>query len=47
MAELVRAGTVRPPHRDRSVGSGIRSPVLDDDEGLLLDALLRERYQGR
>jgi prevent-host-death family protein len=47
MAELVRAGTVRPPQRDRPAGSGVPSPAVDDDGGLLLDALLRERDEGR
>jgi hypothetical protein len=47
VAELVRAGTVRPPRRTVSRNSSAAAPLLDDPDARLLQALLQERDQGR
>lgn len=47
MAELVRAGTVRPPRRTMQRASSAAAPLLEDPHARLLQALLQERDQGR
>jgi prevent-host-death family protein len=47
LAELVRAGTVRPPRRTVSRDSSAAVPLLEDPDARLLQALLQEREQGR
>jgi prevent-host-death family protein len=48
LAELVRAGIVRPPRRGRAAETRVGAhPAFEDPHGHLLSALLEERQEGR
>lgn len=47
LAELIRAGTVRPPRRTGARDRSAAAPLLEDPDARLLQALLQEREQDR